>query len=381
MSADPALDLWPDPRPAQTVATFTARQTSAGVQLRRLPQSQPRREWQRQREQLERIRDSHWLHADGWLSLIFNIRVPLAIFAFLLHASGLYRRGVRNALSVRTVERTFDFADLPATFDGYRILHITDPHFDAHPGLTSALVEVVAEQSVDLCIITGDYRAETRGSHRQINTDFAALSKAIRAPDGIIATLGNHDCAAMVPNIEALGITVLNNGLIGIRRGDAEIVVAGIDDVHSFYTDDAIEILRAAPPNFRIAAVHSAELADAAAEAGYSFYLCGHSHHGQIAAPGGRPILTGLQRHTQLSQGAWRYMGMLGLTGSGSGVCGIPVRFNTRPEINVITLRRGPPRPAGRSDRRSRCRPPPSWDARPTRRGSPRRSDTTASSP
>ena len=346
VSAVPALDIWSTPQPARVapvnvVATFAPRQTCTGTQLRRLPQSQPRRQWRRQREQLERERDASWLHADGLLSFIFSIRVPLALFAFLLRATGLYRRGVRNALSVRAVQRTFNFADLPAAFDGYRILHITDPHFDAHPGLTSALVDIVAEHPVDLCVITGDYRAETRGSHRHINGDFAALAGAIRANDGIVATLGNHDCAAMVPDIEELGITVLNNELIAIRRGDTEIVVAGIDDVHSFYTDGAVAALRAAPANFRIAAVHSAELADEAAEAGYGFYLCGHSHHGQIAAPGGRPIITGLQRLSDLSRGAWQFAGLQGLTGSGSGVCGIPVRYNTRPEINVITLRRG----------------------------------------
>ena len=310
--------------------------------MRRLPQSQPRGQWHEQRERVEQQHEKAWPGGDGLLSFVFNIRAPLAIFTFFLRALGIYARGVRNALDIRIVHRTFRFAGLPAAFDGYRILHITDPHFDSHAGLTKALIDTVGNHNVDLCIMTGDYRAETHGPYRQVIGDFAALTEAISADDGVVATLGNHDCAAMVPAMEALGITVLNNELIALQRGTDEIVIAGIDDVHRFATQGANDTLKAAPSCFRIAAVHSAEIADAAAAAGFSLYLCGHSHGGQIAWPGGHPIFTGLKRLTHLSRGVWELAGMTGLTGSGAGVCGLPVRYNTRSEVSIVTLQRTP---------------------------------------
>ena len=349
VSGNLALDLWHEPEPegqprrSHQAATFAPRQTRHGTQLRRLPQSQPRGQWRALRQRLEQQHEDVWPRGEGLLSLLFNIRIPLSIFAFFLRVVGLYNRGIRNALDLQIVRRTLFFNDLPMAFDGYRILHITDPHFDACPGLTGTLINRVADEPVDLAVMTGDYRAETHGPYQQISEDFAALTASIQAEDGVVATLGNHDCAGMVPVMEALGITVLNNELIALRRGADEITIAGIDDVHCFHTKNAVDALSAAGSGFRIAAIHSAELADSAAAAGFDLYVCGHSHGGQIAWPNGNPIFTGQKRLTHLSHGEWELGGMTGHTGRGSGVCGLPVRYNTRPEVAVLTLRRGNP--------------------------------------
>ena len=86
--------------------------------------------------------------------------------------------------------------------------------------------------------------------------------------------------------------------------------------------------------------MHSAEVADDADEAGYSLYLCGHTHGGQICLPGGRPLVTHLKRCRHAARGLWRQGGMTGYTSCGLGVSDLPVRFNTRGEIVLITLRR-----------------------------------------
>ncbi len=144
----------------------------------------------------------------------------------------------------------------------------------------------------------------------------------------------------MVEGFEDLGIEVLINQTRTIQRGEALIHVTGTDDVHYFYTDAARAALDGAPKGFKIALIHSAELADVAAEAGFSLYLAGHTHGGQVCLPGGIPIITHMSRHRRYASGLWRHGSMIGYTTTGIGVSGLPVRFNTRAEAVLITLRR-----------------------------------------
>ena len=115
------------------------------------------------------------------------------------------------------------------------------------------------------------------GPFEHILPVFEKLLARLQARHGVYAILGNHDCADMVEAFEALGIDVLINQTRTIRRGRAQIHVTGTDDVHYYYTDAARTALEAAPKGFKIALIHSAELADVAAEAGFSLYLAGHT--------------------------------------------------------------------------------------------------------
>ncbi|HUL08784.1 MAG TPA: hypothetical protein VLV76_20820, partial [Candidatus Acidoferrum sp.] len=63
----------------------------------------------------------------------------LLIFGFLLRTSRLFGAGIRRARDVRLVERELRFANLPAAFDGYRLLHLTDLHLDGLPQLDDAI--------------------------------------------------------------------------------------------------------------------------------------------------------------------------------------------------------------------------------------------------
>ena len=77
-----------------------------------------------------------------------------------------------------------------------------------------------------------------------------------------------------------------------------------------------------------------------AADHGFHLYLTGHTHGGQICLPGGRPILTHLTQHRRYARGQWRHGAMQGYTSTGIGVSALPVRYNNRGEVALITLRR-----------------------------------------
>ena len=264
----------------------------------------------------------------------------LALFGFGLRVIGLYERGKRNAIDIRLTQFELAFEDLPPAFDGFRILQLTDLHVDGLPATMEAACRIVAEVQADLCALTGDYRYRVSGPHEQILPGMCALLDVLRAEQGVLAVLGNHDSAALAESFEALGIRLLLNETVGLERNGQTIHLTGTDDVHYFYSEAARDALAEAPAGFKIALIHSAELADVAADKGFALYLAGHTHGGQICLPGGRPILTHMSRFRRYASGLWRHGAMQGYTSTGVGVSGLPVRFNTRGEVVLITLRR-----------------------------------------
>ena len=73
----------------------------------------------------------------------------------------------------------------------------------------------------------------------------------------------------------------------------------------------------------------------------FDLLLGGHTHGGQVCLPGGLPLVTHCQNGRRYAAGLWRHGGMVGYTSRGVGVSGLPVRFNSRGELTLITLRRG----------------------------------------
>lgn len=264
----------------------------------------------------------------------------IVIFEITIRLLGLYERGLRNALDIKVKELDLAFESLPKEFDGYRILQLSDLHVDFLPEAMDRALELISGQEFDLCVLTGDYRKRVSGSFEHILPSLETIVSSVWARDGIFAVLGNHDCADMVEAFESLGIQCLVNETEKIERGGAHIHVTGTDDVHYYYTDAARRALDTTPQGFKIALVHSAEMADVAADAGFNLYLAGHTHGGQVCLPGGVPIITHMSCHRRYATGLWKHGDMLGYTSKGVGVSGLPVRFNTRGEVVVITLRR-----------------------------------------
>ena len=258
-----------------------------------------------------------------------------------LKIAQLYERGLGNAQDIRVIEHEVAFDNLPAAFDGYRLLHLTDPHIDSLPGIEDAISERIASLRYDACVLTGDYRFRAFGDYgNEVRLPLQQIMSNIYAPDGVYATLGNHDTHPAVELLESLGAHVLTNEHVTLRRGSAQITLSGIDDPHYYYTPHAVDALQQSEEGFKIALVHSPELYQEAADNNYDLYLCGHTHGGQICLPTGIPILRNLRKGHHLVQGLWQERQMVGYTSTGCGVSGIPVRYFSRGEVTVFTLRR-----------------------------------------
>lgn len=269
----------------------------------------------------------------------------LAIFGFLLKLTGLYNLGNRLARDIKVNEFDLYFDHLPEKFDGYKILQLTDLHIDKFPGLDDVIIDTVRGITADLCVMTGDFRAADDGPHEQIMAPMSRLVKAIETRDGMYAVLGNHDDHQLGLSLEdRLGIQLLANDQVVIERNTQRLLIAGADDVNRFYTTDAEKVLENHEGAFGIALVHSPEMAEQASKGGFSLYLCGHTHGGQVCLPSGKPLVTHLCRNKELASGLWNIGKMTGYTSSGAGVSGPPVRFFSKGEVTLIHLRKGSPK-------------------------------------
>jgi predicted MPP superfamily phosphohydrolase len=262
------------------------------------------------------------------------------VFDWGLRRVGLHDRGYRNALDIALRDLDHPLARLPRGFDGFTILHLSDLHLDGMPELTPRIVDMVRSRRVDLCVLTGDYRTELHGPIGDVMRHLREVVAAVDSVHGTLGILGNHDDCHMVAPLEAMGVRMLINERTAISRGADALTIIGTDDVHYYYTDQALHALEAArDAAFTVALIHSPELYDVAADQGVDLYLCGHTHAGQICLPGGIPVITHLSRGRQYLRGVWHHGAMRGVTHAGTGTSGIPIRFNTRGEILVHTLR------------------------------------------
>jgi hypothetical protein len=257
-------------------------------------------------------------------------------------ALGIYERGKRNAMAIEKLDVSFHFYDLPPAFDDYKILLLTDLHLDGLDGLTEKLVEIVQRAPVDLCILGGDFRMETYGPFDAALDRLRLLLPAIRTRDGIVGVLGNHDCPEIVGSLKDLGVTFLVNDSTMIQRSEQCIWIVGADDCHYFKAHDLESAFGKLPlQTFTILVSHSNEIYGEAIKYRPNLFLCGHTHGGQILIPPFGPIFTHSKAPRRFCSGRWNYEGMPGYTSVGVGVSGVPVRFNCKGEVTVVSLRLG----------------------------------------
>jgi hypothetical protein len=256
-----------------------------------------------------------------------------------LMASGLYWRARKNAEDIKIRRHDIRSPQVPDSFDGFTILHLSDLHADMNGGAMRRLIELLPTVSYDLCVLTGDYRGKTYGPYRAAIKGLALVRAHLQGP--VYGVLGNHDTVRMVPELEEIGIRMLLNESEAIERDAEQIHLVGIDDAH-FYRVDNIEKAASNVPaaEFSILLSHTPEIYRQAAHAGFQLLLSGHTHGGQICLPGAIPVILDSDLPRRMGAGAWTYRGMVGYTSVGVGSCILPVRLNCPPEITLHRLLR-----------------------------------------
>lgn len=292
----------------------------------------------RQRLGIEKDYEAHifghginFFHIENWYSIHSVIRNTLKL-------TGFYWRGHRNAKNIQVRHHHVKLPELPTSFDGFTILHLSDMHVDISHGAMQRLIELLPSVRYDICVLTGDFRGNTFGPFDATLEGLARVRAHLKDP--AYGVLGNHDTVCMVPGMEEMGIRMLLNEAETIIRGNQRIHLAGIDDAH-YYRVDNIEKAASQFPHdeFSILLSHTPEIYRQAAHAGFNLLLSGHTHGGQICLPGSIPIALDSVLPRHMGAGPWNYHDMVGYTSVGAGSVIVPVRLNCLPEMTLHHLR------------------------------------------
>jgi uncharacterized protein len=286
---------------------------------------------------------------DGMLDIknktlyIENIPFLYGLFKKMLHLSGIYEKWHKNALSLKIRHENWDFYNLPESFDGFKILQLSDLHLDGLPELAEILPALMRKVKYDLCVFTGDYRYNIHSGKEQIlHLIETIISQANLASYPALGILGNHDYLQYTEdNVAAAGLKILYNETIQLQRESDKILIAGLDDVH-FYRSGRLFDLRKrfTKEIFKILLVHSPEYFREAALSRFDLYLCGHTHGGQLCLPGEIPLISNSRSPFKFMRGRWKYKYLQGYTSRGAGTSGLPLRLNCAGEITIHHLRR-----------------------------------------
>ncbi|MCI5121882.1 MAG: metallophosphoesterase, partial [Candidatus Electrothrix sp. AUS4] len=199
--------------------------------------------------------------------------------------------GMKKCMDPPTVN-TFPIklAGFPPGLKGFSIVQISDIHIGAM-SMRAELEEIVAmvnKLQPDLIAITGDL---VDGKVQELAGELAPLAK-LKARHGVFFVTGNHEYYSGVekwlPEIERLGITVLNNSRTEIRQGNDTFILAGVPDHQAGkfgkeYAPDFNKALGGISTTRTVVLLaHQPRAVQEAARHGVDLVLSGHMHGGQI---------------------------------------------------------------------------------------------------
>lgn len=263
---------------------------------------------------------------------VTELWAPLALRASFLHG-----RGERNSAMFTLTRTEIVLERLPPSYDGFTILHLTDLHADISRRAMDALPAVLSGLEYDICAITGDFRGKVHGPHRPSMDIVERLIPHITSP--IVGIMGNHDPAAVAPELERMGLRMLMNESLALERGADRLWIAGVDDPHYYKTHDFKAAVAGIPDGECVIMLsHSTDGYQDGYLAGSDLMLCGHTHGGQICLPGGIPLLTSSRQPRNMASGFWRHERMVGYTSRGVGTSAVEARFNCAPEVALHKL-------------------------------------------
>ncbi|WP_250514736.1 metallophosphoesterase [Caballeronia sp. INDeC2] len=274
----------------------------------------------------------------GSPAFVADSALAVPLLAVLFSAIGFYN--ARRRAPIVSVDVPID--NLPAALDGFTIAQISDIHVGPtiKRHYVERIVAAVNGLEPDLIAVTGDVVDGTVPNLADHTRPLAGLS----ARHGTFLVTGNHEYYSgadkWIAEFRRLGLTVLLNQHVVLNHDGAQAVVAGVTDygAGSFdpaHRSDPAKAISGAPDDatVRVLLAHQPRSATAAAEAGFTLQLSGHTHGGQFLPWNffvrlQQPFVAGLVKFN----GLWVY------TSRGTGYWGPPKRLGAPSEITLVRL-------------------------------------------
>ena len=272
-----------------------------------------------------------------------RFKTALLVFALLLVlAAGSV---LDSRYHLQLTEYTLFFPKLPESFDGCKVVQLSDLHGMRFGAENWRLVELVRQQEPDIIVLTGDIAGKD-GALDNVEPLLSGI-------EGLAPTYyvnGNHEWAdGCVEEIEALmkshGVTCLSNEIELLYRGEDSIAIVGAEDPNG--RADMIKpwglSLRLGElysDHFSLWLAHRNDYIQMYSDIGTDLILCGHGHGGIVRLPfvGG---LLNVNRSfgAEYESGVYStpHFQMVVSRGLGNSIP-VPRLFN-RPELVAVTLR------------------------------------------
>ena len=270
---------------------------------------------------------------------------------------------------LRVQQTTYTSDKVPAAFDGYKIVHISDLHLSSmadSPEFLQRVIDSINAQQPDFICITGDLV----GFGIEEARPFTDMLLQLRAKDGVVSVLGNHDFALYNRRLsdaqkeekveqlatyqrDVLGWKLLRNQSFTIARGNDTLQIIGVDNAsckgqgfRTIYRADlpkAMQTLASSPSRliasspFKILLSHDPShwRAEVLPNTDIPLTLSGHTHAGQMRIFG-YPLSSLMFKE---SDGWYEKDGQSLYINTGIG-CTLPVRVGVPAEITMITLKK-----------------------------------------
>ena len=252
-----------------------------------------------------------------------------------------------------TTEYELEYSSLPDSFNGFRIVVLSDIHAAVFGSNNKRLIENVIRAKPDIIAITGDFIDNS--NVLSLNKQLAIAEKLVKeliliAP--IYYVTGNHEWDGgviwdLLPLLQEHDVTVLRNRYTHIERSGESIIIAGTDDPNG--PADMIKpgefvgrIDKTEDKGFVVMLEHRNNRLPLYSELGIELLLCGHAHGGIIRLPFTDGLIGPMRELFPTYTNGLYTMGdtnMLVSRGIGNHT-GVP-RFLNNPHIVVAVLRKG----------------------------------------
>ena len=273
------------------------------------------------------------------------LKITISLILFIIGII-LYARFI-GTIGFNTKEYTIYNNNLPNGYDGIKIIHFSDIHYNR--AITKEKINKIVNEinliNPDIVVFTGDLIDKdmfiTDNDYEYLTT---ALKK-INAKYGKYAILGNHDHK----NIDKI-IKVYNDSNfkylentydIIYNNNNEKIFIGGIGNVsyNLDNIDSTMEYFNSNNDiNYRIILIHEPDISDIIIDNyDVNLILAGHSHNGQIRLPG----IGAIYKPTYAKKYYEEYYSIRGTDlyiSSGIGVSNLNYRLFNKPSINFYRI-------------------------------------------
>ena len=253
-------------------------------------------------------------------------------------------------VSIRVVE--YKKENLPNVLNGFKIAFISDIQADRYTDESRLqnFIDKVNSTKPDLVLIAGDLITSTP-DYIEESAKFVAK---IKSKYGIYSCIGDHDNWAyredtprsireITDALAKHGIEMIDNSKRKIEIGSSKICITFITNTYVETIDQRVLDSLTYNDNdcdLKIFLTHQPRsyLVDKAIAKDYDLFLAGHTHGGQITLLFPFVYITPTMFETKYIRGDFWFGKTLMIVTRGLGMSLAPIRYNSTPEVTLITL-------------------------------------------